>query len=679
MKAVNHSILSVLLLLAVHEITVAQPPAPGRQHVSLNGEWRFALDPFYVGEREGWLDSDFPVNELDKVTVPHCFSVDKRYFFYTGNTWYFKSFDAAALKQGERAFIKFDAAFYKTKAWLNGKPVGAHEGGYTPFELEVTSLLREKNRLIVSIDNSWDSTTLPGSKTFDPNHRPNYGQLYPWMNYGGIIRPVQLIIRPAVFIENVFVSAVPDLKKGTADITLKVFVENGKPEVFGQTAISIAESLKAEVFDEGSGKQYPVVFKNAGTQSVASGYVVTLKSAMPAGMVKLWSFDSPALYRVAVTAGGDSVSQNFGIRKLEVKGTQLTLNGKPLKLGGANRPTDYPRFGSLDPDSILIKDLTLMKNGGMEFSRIAHHPVSSFVLDWADKHGMLIITEAGNWQMTPKQMADPLMRAKYQSQAKEMIRRDWNHPSVIAYSMGNEFPSNTPEAKAWVKDMRDWYKTIDSTRLITFASYYVWRDFIHQPEDEASMYVDFISTNIYGDHLKLLNHIHEVYPDKPVFLSEFGMRATLGQTDEARVNYLRDAMKSIRSCNYVVGAAAWSFNDYLSRYPGTDTNGYRSWGLITPEREPRGMYYEWQEQFAPATITLLKRENGKAVLRVTARNDFPAYAMKGYTLRSDNHEAAIPDLEPGASAEVTIADQLQGKLKIALVKPGGFTILNKIY
>lgn len=678
MKKVNLCIVCLLLLLATKE-SAGQQSAPARQHISLNGEWRFALDPLNVGESQEWGDSTYPVKEMDKVTVPHCFSVDQRYFFHTGTAWYFKSFDANTLKEGERAFIRFDAAFYKTKAWLNDKAIGEHEGGYTPFEMEVTSLLRQKNRLVVTVNNSWDTTTIPGSKTFDPNHRPNAGQLYPWINYGGIIRPVQLIIRPAVFIQNIFVNATPDLKKGTADLLLKVFIENGKPEVFGQSALTAAKSVKANVVDVETGSPYSLSFKNIATAPSASGYVITLRASMPANMVKLWSFDNPALYRMVVTAGSDSLSQNFGIRKIEVKGTQLTLNGQPLKLGGANRPTDYPGFGSLDPDSVLIKDLTLMKNGGMEFSRIAHHPVSSFILDWADKNGMLIITEAGNWQMTPKQMADPLIRRKYQSQAKEMILRDWNHPSVIAYSMGNEFPSNTPEAKAWVKDMRDWYKTIDSSRLITFASYYVWRDFIRKPEDEASMYVDFISANIYGDHLKLLKHLHDVYPDKPVFISEFGMRATPNKKEEARLNYLVDAMKSIRSCPYVAGAAVWSFNDYLSRYPGTDGNGYRAWGLVAPDRKPREMYYEWQQQFAPATIALVKRENGKAVFKIAARTDFPAYTMKGYMLRCNGNTAAIPTLAPGASAEITIADQQSDKLDVSLVKPGGFSILNKIY
>ena len=156
-------------------------------------------------------------------------------------------------------------------------------------------------------------------------------------------------------------------------------------------------------------------------------------------------------------------------------------------MGGGNRPADYPGLGSVDPDSILFRDLKLMKSAGMEFSRIAHHAVPESLLNWADKHGMLIITEAGNWQMTTRQMSDPQMREKYKSQLKEMVERDWNHPSVIAYSLGNEFYSQKEEGKAWVRDMKEYVNKLDNSRLVTFASYMAFRDYIKKPEGEGNL------------------------------------------------------------------------------------------------------------------------------------------------------------------------------------------------
>jgi len=313
----------------------------------------------------------------------------------------------------------------------------------------------------------------------------------------------------------------------------------------------------------------------------------------------------------------------------------------------------------------------------MELSRINHYPVSNHLLDWADKHGLLIIEEAGNWQMTPKQMNDTMMRRKFQSQMKEMIERDWNHPSVIAYSMGNEFQSQTEEGKAWVRDMSAFAKSLDNSRLITFASMMVWRDIIKNPEDEASQYVDFISANMYGNYLHNIQHIHDVYPNKPVYLSEFGIRADAVKTEDERVEYLRKAMQDFRHCDYVVGASVWTFNDYFSRYPGTNPNGYRPWGLVSPQRELRGMYKAWQEEFSPAVIELLEKKNGKAIISITARKDFPAYTMKGYQLRYNNHTVALNTLRPGDNQQINIV--LPGGIaEVELVKPGGFVIVKKI-
>jgi beta-glucuronidase len=665
MRIINSSLLCWLLLLPL--LAGAQ-----RNTVSLNGAWTFALDPQHTGVQNGWGAASFPDKSLDKVTVPHCYSVDKRYFFHTGTAWYFKAFNAAPLQKGTRAFIRFDAVFYKTNIWLNGKLMGSHEGGYTPFEIDVTDQLLQKNMLSVQVNNEWDTTTIPGAKTVDATYRGNASQLYAWMNYGGIIKPVHFIIRPDTYISRIKINAVPDLQKGTATVQIKA--------VINQAAAPAARAVvQANIYNLATGEKYKTVFKMGGTVPDLAGEVsMLLETNLPAKDVRLWSYDNPALYRAEVYIANDTVSKNFGIRKVEVKGAQILLNGKPLKIGGANRPTDYPGMGSLDPDSILVKDLTLMKNGGMEFSRIGHHAVSENILDWADKNGMLIITEAGNWQMTPKQMADAAMRKNYQSQLKEMVERDWNHPSVVAYSLGNEFYSQTQEGKDWVKDMSAYIKTIDATRLITFASYIVWRDYVKKPEDEASQYVDFISANIYGKHLACLQHIHELYPDKPVYISEFGIRATPNKTEQDRINYLVSAMEAIRQCDYVTGASVWTFNDYSSRYPETDADGYRAWGLVTPQREPRGMYYKWQEEFSPATIALLKRENGKAVFRVTVRKDFPSYTLEGYQFSWNGKPVALRTLAPGESEEITVTTGTE-KINVALLKPGGFTILNKIY
>jgi beta-glucuronidase len=652
----------LLLLLLLSTTGFSQ----GRVTENLDGEWTFALDPLKVGENSKWFNPDFSSAKFDKVIVPHCFSVDPRYLFYTGTAWYFKRFNLPA-PAGNHIFLQFDAVFYKAKIWLNGQMVAEHEGGYTPFEVDISNQLLTENTLALQVSNAWDTSTIPGAKTRTAYETPNASQVYPWINYGGITRPVHLVTRAAVFVKNIKVSAEPDLKKGTALLHVKAFIGNVSNS-------SVKQTINLDVLDKGkktSIRSKPVVVSIAAGQEA----IVDFENTLPAAEVKLWNQDEPNLYSAAVFTGPDTLSKDFGIRKFEVSGAKLLLNGEPVKMGGCNRPLDYPGYGSMDPQQVLDEDLPLIKSGGMELSRINHYPVSNYLLDWADKHGLLIIEEAGNWQMTPKQMSDTMMRAKFQSQMKEMVERDWNHPSVIAYSLGNEFQSQTEEGKSWVRDMSSFVKSMDNSRLITFASMMVWRDVIRKPEDEASQYVDFISANIYGNHLRNIQHIHELYPDKPIYISEFGIRTDAVKTEEERVLHLKNAMKDFRQCDYLAGASVWTFNDYFSRFPGTAANGYRPWGLVSPQRELRGMYRAWQEEFSPAIIELVEKKNGQAVIRVTARKDFPSYTMRGYQLRYNNHSVLLNTLRPGDTQLLNISIP-SGSAELALIKPGGFVIMN---
>ncbi|MBO9562456.1 MAG: hypothetical protein J7621_06755 [Niastella sp.] len=659
-------VLYSLCILCLPVLVVAQ----GVKRVSLNDIWTFALDPVKVGEADKWYTADFASGAFDKIQVPHSYTVDKRYFFYTGTAWYFKKFQAAAVPSGYRAFLHFDAVFYKTAVWLNGKKTGTHEGGYTPFEIDVTTALQKNNTLAISVNNEWDTTTIPGARTADTTLRSNATQLYPWINYGGITRPVYLVIRPEVYISRAHVISTPDQPKGDTRILVKTFISN-------QTTQNTNVPLTANIYF--GGQKVNAKFKPITTALAAnSSTPVVLEGVLPAAAVKRWYPDEPNLYTAELIAASDTFTTTFGIRTITVKGTQLLLNDEPIKMGGCNRPLDYPGYGSLDPDSILDKDLTLIKNGNLEFSRLSHYPVSESLLNWADKNGLLIIAEAGNWQLTPKQMADPLMRTKYQAQATEMMERDWNHPSIIAYSLGNEFQSQTPEGQAWVRDMSAFVKTIDTTRLITFASFNVWRDYVNKPTDEASQYVDFISTNIYGNHLKNLQKIHSVYPNKPIYISEFGIRLTAAGKEENRLDYFKKAIEAFRQCDYLVGASVWTLNDYMSRYPGTDADGYRAWGLITPDRSLRNTYTYLQEEFAPATMEVMKKEVGKITVAVTARNSFPAYTLRNYKVKYGNTEINLKTLKPGEKQEVEIQAQAEG-VKVSLIKPGGFIAVNKTF
>jgi beta-glucuronidase len=638
---------------------------------SLDGTWNFAIDPVDAGIAQEWFKPGLVTERWDKVTVPHCYTVDPRYHSYTGTAWYFRTFSARPPAPGERVFLRFEAIFYQVEIWLNGRRLGAHEGGYTPFELDATALLGAENSLAIRVNNAWSTTTIPGAKTKVDYQSLNYGQAYPWMNYGGIVRPVALVVRPDVFIARVKIEATPDLAAGGARIAAAVFVRNVSNRSWTGTATL---QVRRE------GKDLSLRLEAAGQTIAANGEaVLRIAGALAPAEVALWSFDHPALYEAEIDAGRDTVKTAFGIRSVTMSGTKLLLNGEPVSLGGANRPLDNPGLGSIDPPAAIERDLRLMKSAGLELSRITHYPVSPELLDWADRHGMMIIAEAGNWQMTPAQMADPVMREKFRSQMREMVERDWNHPSVVAWSLGNEYPSQTEEGKAWTRDMRDFTRSLDDTRLITFASNIAARPGLEHGEDEASQYVDFVSANIYDHHLEALRRIHALFPHKPVYVSEFGIRADAVADESERIVYLRQAMADFRQCaDWIVGASIWTFNDYASLFPGSNPNGYRPWGLVTPERELRGMYRAAQEEFCPAVIDLRPRAGGGTEVVVRARDDFPRYTLRGYRLRVGRQTFTIDSLEPGKEIAFPLTDLTGASVpRIVLEKPNGFEILSK--
>ena len=656
--------------------------------IPLHGEWNFAIDPAEMGVIGKWYSGDVKeAFRLDKVTVPHCFSADPRFQFYTGTAWYRKSF-LWKMAPGKRVILHFDAAYYKTRLWINDQEVGKHEGGYTPFSFDITDFLKDgDNLLAVSVNNNtWNIGTIPGAKDYNQINNPFVG----WMNYGGLIRPVYITVEPEVYAENIKIEATPDLAKGTATIKTLLRIRNTS---------KTAASPKATLSILFQNKPLNINWKSE-AKSIPAGQTGTIESSatLTVAQTKLWNLDDPNLYQLKAVLAGDTISSNFGIRKVEVKNAQLLLNGQPIKVGGANRVVDYPGLGSVEPDWLIEKDFKLMKEAGMEFQRLTHYTPSEHFYDLADRYGMLIISEAGNWQMTPNQMDNDSMRTKFRSQFKEMAERDWNHPSVIAYSVGNEYLSDFPAGQRWTKDMITYAKELDATRLYTFATMRL-NTLPKKPEDEASQYVDFVSTNTYGNHAKTLDHIHTLYPDKPILISEWGVRADdkkefwldkprtdvhhFNESEAAQAQHISDITAEIRKRPYVIGASWWTYNDYQSRHQGTNVNGYRPWGLVRPDRTPRPAYFTYQTEMAPLTIEKISYQHGvegvhQLVVKITARGDFPAYAIRNYYLKADGNRYPVGNLNPDESINITL--NIKGfdkSLPVCIYKPGDFKILEK--
>ncbi|MCL4855115.1 MAG: beta galactosidase jelly roll domain-containing protein, partial [Bryobacteraceae bacterium] len=455
-------------------------------HLDLNGPWRFAVDPVKCGEHNGWHQPACKVQNWAEVVVPHCWNVDPR-FPFTGTAWYRRTFSLPPGSTRRHAQLAFGGVFYRAKVWLNGQPVGEHEGGYTPFQFDVTDVIHwsGENSLAVEVDNSWNTTTLPGARI----GKLPQEQVYPWFEYGGIVRPVSLVLTDPVHVVKQRVAATPHLQDGTATIETTVYVANASDQP-ANIRVGHALTLPGKQEVAVSWRQYPDSMANA-VVPPRTTHPVTTHVGLLREHVSLWDPDHPDLYTLRTRLWRGSAEEPpvdeaepvlFGIRCIEARDGQLLLNGVPIRMGGGNRHADHPDYGSSDPPEVVDSDLCQMKRANMELSRISHYPVSPLLLDWADQHGLLMIEEGVNWQLTEAQLDSAEIRNKFQAQMREMIERDWNHPCVIGWSVGNEYPSDTPAGLRWTKDMVECVKEIDTSRLLTFASHRAGLPKIVRPE-----------------------------------------------------------------------------------------------------------------------------------------------------------------------------------------------------
>jgi beta-glucuronidase len=455
-------------------------------------------------------------------------------------------------------------------------------------------------------------------------------QVYAWWDDGGIIRDVELQVLPAVHVVKQKVEALPDLAAGTAAVRLRTWLRNTstRPERMG-----IATALSRE------GQALPVTPPAATVEVAPGGEAVTEQIiVLAADHVRLWQLDAPVLYEARTVAGDHAADPvTFGLRRFEIRGTQFLLNGHPIRLAGANWHASHPDWGQNQPAAGVIRDLQLMKEGGFVLQRFAHYPVSPVILNWADRHGLLIIAEAGNTGGTAEMLASEDRRAKFRALHREMVERDWNHPSVIAWSVGNEFAADTPAGVRWVQDMVAFTRELDATRPVTFVSNTVAKPSLKAATEEGSAFVDFVCLNTYGrtprDNAANIDRVHALHPHKPLLITEYGLRHDFVGDETERIDWFREMLALVRARPFVSGLSVWSLNDYRSRYVGTNSNGWREWGLVAPDRTPRGAYHALRREHGGFVLQEATLGGGKLTVRFAPRTDFPLYPPAECELR----------------------------------------------
>ena len=557
----------------------------------LNGEWNYIVDV----QEEGYYDyrmkptqwgffqnakpqrpEDLIEYDFDKsptMQIPGDWNTqDERLFFYEGTVWFKKSFQAVPM-QDYRTLLYFGAVNYDCHVWVNGKEVGHHVGGFTPFNYDISDLLIEgENTIIVKVDNKRHAEDVP-TLIFD------------WWNYGGITRDVKLIKVPPVYLE---------------DYNLQLTSLEGRQ-------LSFSVKLNKAEADHTVTLNIPELKIKKTIKTAADGTASVNMKAKP----QLWGPENPKRYQVEITLDNSTIGDSIGFRMIETRGKQILLNGQPIFLKGISiheeKPNGGGRANSTEDAHTL---LSWAKELGCNFVRLAHYPHNEYMVREAERMGILVWSEIPcYWTIAWK---NPKTYENACNQLTDMISRDHNRANVIIWSIANETP-HSAERDAFLSRLAKQARSLDSTRLISMAMEVTGAsNYVNRLNDNMNEYVDVVSFNQYIGWYRDVNDAPkmtwEIPYDKPVIISEFGGGAKFGYhgaknqrwTEEFQENLYRENTAMLDKIDGLAGTTPWILKDFRSPrrvLPGVQ-DYYNRKGLFSDKGEKKLAFYvlkQWYE------------------------------------------------------------------------------------
>lgn len=559
-----------------------------RDSQDLSGQWTYSKDLYRTGltDINGWVaksrmqrfrDTDIAAHEasggtdffefdLDRgplINVPGAWNAaEPTLRYYDGLIWFQRKFKSRPL-QGGRAFLRFEAVNYRAHVYLNGKVIGRHEGGFTPFVLEVTDALRAgDNRLTVGVDSAHDAQSIPTLIT-------------DWDLYGGITRPVRLIFTPATFIDDATLSLQKNGRIAGA-------VQLQGPQAAGQrVSVKIGVLATAAAITDAQGR-------------------AAFDIKAPEGLQR-WSPEAPSLYEVRFSMAGDALRDRIGFRTIAVDGSQILLNGKPIFLRGISLHEEEfgPNPGRNMTEAASRALLHEIKHGlHANYVRLSHYPHSEVTVRLADEMGLLVWSEIPVYWTVD--WDNPAVLRKALAMQAETVYRDRNRASVILWSVGNETPVSEPRTR-FHSAMADNVRALDPTRLIS-AALLVERSKVEGKavmaiQDPLVDKLDVLAVNTYagwyGNDIldALASFTWQVPGDRPLILSEFGADALAGYrndgnkkfTEEYQAEYYRKTLAMADKIPTLRGMSPWILKDFRSprREHPVFQNGWNRKGIMS--------------------------------------------------------------------------------------------------
>lgn len=582
-----------------------------RRRISMDGMWKFCLDEKAVGEKEGWMDG-IPGEEM--IPVPASFQdfyTEKDIREYTGDFWYETDFFVPGEWEGREILLRFGAATHRASVYVNGILITEHEGGFLPFSAKVTTVVRydSYNKVVVKVNNELNCTNIPCGETITlPNGKKMSKPYFDFFNYAGLQRSVYLLALPG---------------ESIVDFDLDYAIHGKNAEVSYQIRTNGEHAVQLALFD-------------------AKGHCVAQKDGKEGVLyvenARLWQVRNAYLYRLRIRIMDgeeliDEYEQEIGIRTVKVEGTDILINGEPVYLKGFGKHEDSDIVGRGFSIGIMKRDFELMKWIGANSFRTSHYPYSEEIYQMADREGFLVIDEVpavGMFQSlmnfmeasTGKQTAffkketTPVLLKAHLRAIEEMIARDKNHPSVVAWSLLNEPETTNEAAVPYFKEVFDLANKLDmQKRPRTFAL------IMNSLPDTCKCYQfsDIIALNrYYGWYMKggyeisvaeelfrkEMNAWKEKKLNKPFIFTEYGADTLASEhklpsvmwSQEYQDEYLKMTHEVFDSYDFIKGEQIWNFADFQTTEGIMRVNGNKK-GVFTRQRQPKDIAYKLKERW----------------------------------------------------------------------------------
>ncbi|WP_407273057.1 beta-glucuronidase [Dickeya ananatis] len=563
-----------------------------REYKLLDGLWAFKVDSDRQGYTQTWWKA--PLEGGRKIAVPASYNdqfSDESVRNHVGDVWYQTEIYIPKGWNQQRIVLRFDAVTHRGTVWLDDEKIMCHQGGYTPFETDISALIGSKRtvRITVCVNNELSWHTIPPGVVVEEHNVRKQHYFHDFFNYSGIHRHVWLYTTPHQFIRDITVNThfLDDVSKG-----------------YVQYHIDAPGAVICQLMD----REGTIVAQSEGTQG-------RLEVAHPI----LWQPGKAFLYRLKVIAGDDCYELPVGIRSVRVDGDRFLINNQPFYFTGFGRHEDADFRGKGFDNVLLVHDHALMTWVGANSYRTAHYPYAEEMLDWADEHGIVVINETPavgfnvslpmirNFTRPEKlfcsEAINEVTQQAHLDAIHELISRDKNHPSVVMWSIANEPDAREPASRDYFLPLVQATKERDPTRPICCVN--ITKSSLQ--EDQISDLFDVLCLNrYYGWYENPADLVaaektleseliawHE-HHKKPIIITEYGTDTLSGLhsvynemwSEEYQCAFLEMYHGVFDRLPFVVGEHVWNFADFATSQGIIRVGGNKK-GVFTRDRKPK--------------------------------------------------------------------------------------------